>query len=84
MLCTKKIPLKEQGFEGDKIVIGKNCWLCKGCIILPGVTIGDGVVVAANAVVTKNVPPYTVVGGVPAKLIKKYDKNGIINNYEFS
>lgn len=68
--AQKKIPLKEQGFEGDKIIIGKNCWLCKGCIILPGVTIGDGAVVAANAVVTKDVPSYTVVGGVPAKLIK--------------
>lgn len=63
--------LKEQGFEGEKIVIGENCWLCKGCVILAGVTIGEGAVIAANAVVTRDVQPYTVVGGVPAKIIKE-------------
>lgn len=66
----KGVSLKEQGLEGDNIVIGKNCWLCRGCVILPGVTIGDGAVIAANAVVNKDVPSYTVVGGVPAKIIK--------------
>lgn len=52
------------------VIIGKRCWIGTGAIILQGVTIGDGAVVAAGAVVTKNVPPYTVVGGIPAKKIK--------------
>lgn len=53
------------------VVIGNDVWIGVGAILLAGVTIGDGAVVAAGAVVTKDVPPYTVVGGVPAKPIKK-------------
>lgn len=53
------------------IVIEDFCWIGTGCIILQGVTIGKGAVVAAGSVVTKDVEPYTVVGGVPAKFIKK-------------
>lgn len=55
------------------IVIEDNAWIAIGAIILPGVTIGKGSIVSAGAVVTKDVPPYTVVGGVPAKFIKKLD-----------
>lgn len=51
--------------------IGKDAWLGSNVTVLPGVTIGDGAVVAAGAVVTKDVAPNTVVGGVPAKLIKE-------------
>lgn len=51
--------------------IGERCWLGTSAIILQGVTIGDGAVVAAGAVVTKDVPPYTVVGGVPARKIRE-------------
>lgn len=50
--------------------IEDNVWLCTGCTIMPGVTIGKGSVVAANAVVTKSVPPHSLVGGVPAKVLK--------------
>lgn len=53
------------------IHIGKNVWIGSNATILPGVTIGDGAIVAAGAVVNKNVAPNTVVGGVPAKVIKK-------------
>ena len=53
------------------IVIGDGCWIGANATILGGVTIGDGAVVAAGAVVTKDVAPHTVVGGVPAKEIKK-------------
>lgn len=53
------------------VKIGKNVWLGDKVTILPGVTIGDGVVVAANSVVTKDVPPYSIVGGIPAKVIKQ-------------
>ena len=52
------------------INIGSHVWICTGAIILPGVSIGDGAVVAAGAVVSKDVPPFTVVGGVPAKVIR--------------
>ncbi len=54
---------------GEKVVIGEYAWLCSRCIILPGVSIGKGAVVASGAVVTKDVEPYTIVGGVPAKKI---------------
>ena len=53
------------------IRIGHHCWVGTGAIVLQGVTIGDGAVVAAGAVVTKDIPPYEVWGGVPAKFIRK-------------
>jgi acetyltransferase-like isoleucine patch superfamily enzyme len=52
------------------IVIGGNVWIGANATVLPGVTVGDNAVIAAGAVVTKDVPPNTVVGGVPAKIIK--------------
>jgi acetyltransferase-like isoleucine patch superfamily enzyme len=55
------------------VTIGSGCWITPGCIILPGVTVGENSVVLTGAVVTKNVEPYTVVGGNPAKLIKRLD-----------
>jgi len=54
-----------------KIRIENDAWIGAGAIILPNVTIGEGAVVGAGAVVTKDVPPYTVVAGVPARVIKK-------------
>jgi acetyltransferase-like isoleucine patch superfamily enzyme len=53
------------------ITIEDNCWIGAGAIILAGVTIGEGAVVAAGAVVNRDVAPYTLVGGVPAKIIKR-------------
>lgn len=57
------------GEIGAPVVIEDYVWLCSRCIILPGVRVGKGAVVAAGAVVHKNVAPYTVVGGVPARVI---------------
>lgn len=51
--------------------IGDRVWLCTGCTIMPGVTIGEGSVIAANATVTKDVPPHSLVGGSPAKVINE-------------
>ena len=51
------------------VVIGKDVWIGVGARILKGVTVGDHAVIGSNAVVTKNVPPYAIVGGVPAKII---------------
>ena len=56
--------------KGD-ILIGNDVWIGYEAVILAGVTIGDGAVIGTRAVVTKDVPPYTVVGGIPAKTIKK-------------
>ena len=56
--------------KGD-IMIGNDVWIGYEAVILSGVTIGDGAVIGCRAVVTKDVPPYTIVGGVPAKPIRK-------------
>ncbi len=56
--------------KGD-IVVGNDVWIGFEAVILAGVTIGDGAIVGARAVVTKDVPPYTIVGGVPARPIRK-------------
>lgn len=57
-------------FKGD-IVIGNDVWIGRESIIMPGVKIGDGAIIAAYSVVTKDVEPYSVVGGNPASFIKK-------------
>lgn len=56
--------------KGD-IVIGNDVWIGYEAVIMAGVTIGDGAIIGTRAVVTKDVPPYTIVGGVPAKQIRK-------------
>lgn len=56
------------------VIIEENVWIASHVVILPGVVIGEGAVVAAGAIVTKNVPPYAVVGGNPARVIKYRDK----------
>ncbi len=63
--------------KGD-IVIGNDVWIGYEAVILSGVHIGDGAIIGTRAVVTKDVPPYTIVGGIPAKEIKKrFDKETI-------
>ena len=56
--------------QHNPVVIGNDVWIGESAKILSGVTIGDGAIVAAGAVVTKDVPPYAIVGGVPARIIK--------------
>jgi putative colanic acid biosynthesis acetyltransferase WcaF len=60
----------DAGHSKQKVTIANDVWIGAGCIILPGVTIGEGAVIAGGSVVTKNVESFTMVGGVPAKLIK--------------
>jgi acetyltransferase-like isoleucine patch superfamily enzyme len=69
------IPMKEQGVTQKGIVIEDDCWIAANSIILDGVTVGRGSVVAAGAVVTRDVPPYSVVAGVPATIIKSRKNN---------
>ena len=63
--------IKSQGSESNGTTIEDDVWIAANVTILDGVTIGKGSVVAAGAVVNKSVPPYTIVGGVPAKMIGK-------------
>ena len=56
--------------KGD-IIIGNDVWIGYGAVLMAGVTIGDGAVIGARAVVTKDIPPYTIAGGVPARPIKR-------------
>jgi acetyltransferase-like isoleucine patch superfamily enzyme len=64
-----KRPIPEQGLRIKPVIIGNDVWVGTGSVILRGVTIGDGAVIAANSVVTKDVPAYTVVGGIPARVL---------------
>ncbi len=63
-------PIRLQGSSRKGVKIGRDCWIGSKVIILDGVTIGDGAVIAAGAVVNKDVPPYAIAGGVPAKVIR--------------
>lgn len=64
-------PMIEQDYYDGDIVIEDDVWIGAGAVILAGVRISEGAVVAANAVVTKDVPPNTIVGGIPAKEIRR-------------
>ena len=67
----REIPIRLQGSENKEIVIEKNVWIAANVSIMPGVRIGEGSVIGSGAVVTKDIPPYSVAVGVPARVIKK-------------
>lgn len=67
---TKRL-IREQGVTNKGIQVGDNCWIGAGAVFLDGAELGNGCVVAANSVVTKKFPDNSVVGGVPAKIIKE-------------
>lgn len=66
----KQYPIFSQKVVSKPVLVEEDVWIGTNVVILPGVTIGKGAVVGAGAVVTKNVKPYSIVGGVPAKFIK--------------
>lgn len=68
-----EVPFVDQGITAEGIVIEDDVWIGSGAIITDGVRVGKGAVVAAGAVVTRDVPPHTVVGGIPAKVLKTID-----------
>lgn len=74
IIDSLEVPIREQGIRTGKITIGSDVWIGSRSIILAGVVIGDGAVIGAGAVVTKDIPPYAVVGGVPASIIKYRNK----------
>ncbi|MFN3492397.1 MAG: acyltransferase, partial [Anaerolineales bacterium] len=62
--------IRQQGYYGSPVKIGNDVWLGGHVTVTQGVTIGEGAVIGANAVVTKDIPPYAVAVGSPAKVIK--------------
>jgi len=70
------IPMWEQGHTGGRIVIGDDVWIGANAVIVPNVTVGSHVVIAAGAVVTRDVPDYAVVAGVPARVIADRRQRG--------
>lgn len=62
--------IQNWALTNGNVTIGNDVWVCANCVILSGVTIGDGAVIGNGAIVTKDVPPYAIVGGNPAKLIR--------------
>jgi len=64
------LPIMKQGYFGAPIIIRDDAWIGANAVIMAGVTIGRGAIIGANAVVTKNVKPYSICGGIPAKHIK--------------
>jgi acetyltransferase-like isoleucine patch superfamily enzyme len=67
-------PFVDQGITAEGIIIEDDVWLGAGAVITDGVRVGRGSVVAAGAIVTRDVPPHTVVGGVPARVLRKIEK----------
>ncbi len=65
------IPIRDQGHELREVIIEDDVWVAARVTILPGVRVGKGSIITAGSVVTKDVAPYSIVTGVPAKLIKK-------------
>lgn len=77
-----KIHVKSAWDNKGDIVIGNDVWIGYEAVILSGVHIGDGAIIGTRAVVTKDVPPYTIVGGIPAKEIKKRFNEETINKLQ--
>lgn len=65
------MPIREQGLDIRPVRIGNDVWIGSHCVVLRGVTIGDGAVIAANSVVTRDVPPFTIAAGIPARVIRE-------------
>ena len=69
------IPIRYQGHTTGYIHIKRDVWIGSNVVILKDVTIGEGSIIAAGSVVNKDIPPFTIAGGVPIKIIKKREGN---------
>lgn len=77
------IPIRLQGVNRKGIKIGQDCWIGAKVTILDGTTLGDGCIVAAGAVVRGQIPPYSIIGGVPAKIIKmRYETSSLFSPFQ--
>ncbi len=65
------LPINQQGMVGKEINIEEDVWIASQCVIIKGVTIGKGSVIGAGSIVNKNIPPYSIAAGVPARVVKK-------------
>lgn len=78
IICTENHKYTKESYEGcikKPVIIEDNVWIGYRVIILPGVRVGRNAIIGAGAVVTKDVPPYAIVGGVPAKVLKLREDN---------
>ncbi|MGH2795791.1 MAG: acyltransferase, partial [Actinomycetota bacterium] len=64
------VTIKKQGIVKSPVVVGRDCWIGEKSTILRGVTVGEGSVIASHALVNRDVPPRSIVGGVPARVLK--------------
>ena len=71
------VPMNTQGFDLGAIRIGDDVWIGTGATILAGVTIGKGCIIAAGSVVTRSFPAYSIIAGVPAKIIRSRLENNV-------
>ena len=67
------IPIKNRKETTSPIIVQEDCWIGANAVVVAGVTIGKHSIVAAGSVVTKSVPPYSIVGGNPARILKQYN-----------
>lgn len=80
--ALRKVWTKQSFIEYKRIVIGNDVWIGSRAIIMGGVNIGNGAIIGAGAVVTKDVPAYAIVGGIPAKIIRYRFEPSIVNKIE--
>jgi acetyltransferase-like isoleucine patch superfamily enzyme len=71
MIPNARARIFEGGHEKRRVVIGADAWIGGSAVILPGVTVGEGAVVAAGSVVTRDVEPFTIVAGIPARFVRR-------------
>ena len=72
------MPPNDRTLQSAPVIIGDNVWIGEGAVIQMGVTVGKGTVIAANSIVTKSIESSSIAGGIPARVLKKWDdKSGV-------